>query len=219
MNRFQNRNLRDTLRQAYDKYAQERDSRGMQEWKIQERAMFLTLLQQEHKRRLLEIGAGTGRDGKFFQDQGLETVCIDLSPAMVALCRQKGLTAYVMDIGDIQFPDGSFDAVYSMNSLLHLPKVEFPGILRRIDRLLTLDGLVFIGVYGGFDYEGIWEKDGYTPNRFYSFFTDERLKQEASNVFDMLSFNRISLAPDDPTHFQSLVLKKKSSARAANEQA
>jgi len=217
MNDLQNQRLRDTLRQAYDKYAQERDSRGMQAWKVQERANFLTLLKQGQRHTLLEIGAGTGRDGKFFHDQGLETICIDLSPAMVGLCRQKGLTAYVMDIGDLQFPDGSFDAIYSMNSLLHLPKVEFPGVLRQMDRLLKPDGLVFIGVYGGFDFEGTWEKDGYVPERFYSLFSDERLEQEVANVFDILSFHRILLDSDDPTHFQSLVLQKRPSTLEAGE--
>lgn len=170
MNVVQNDKLRDNLRKSYNKYAQERESSVMQEWKIGERSKFLSLLQREHKKTLLEIGAGTGRDSKFFQDQGLETVCIDLSPAMVELCKQKGLTAYVMDVGDIQFPDGSFDAIYSMNSLLHLTKVEFPAILRRIDMLLKTDGVVFIGVYGGYDYEGIWEQDSYIPKRFFFVF-------------------------------------------------
>jgi SAM-dependent methyltransferase len=212
MDDLQKHHLRDNLRAAYDKYASDRDARGMQEWKIRERSIFLTRLKQEHKQTLLEIGAGPGRDGKYFQDQGFEIVCTDLSPAMVELCRQKGLTAYVMDIGDLQFPDGSFDGVYSMNSLLHLPKVEFPGVLRRIDRLLKPQGVVYIGMYGGFDFEGIWEKEGYEPQRYYSFFTDERLEQEVTNVLDIHSFTRISLDAEDPLHFQSLILKKKPSA-------
>jgi len=209
---MQNNKLRDNLRETYNKYAQERESNVMQEWKIEERSKFLSLLQQEQKRTLLEIGAGTGRDSKFFQDQGLETVCIDLSPVMVELCRQKGLTAYVMDIGDIQFPDHSFDAIYSMNSLLHLMKAEFPAALHRINMLLKTDGAVFIGMYGGYNHEGIWEEDSYIPKRFYSFFTDEDLEQEVTNVFDVLSFNRIHFGPENPMHFQALILKKRASS-------
>src|SRR5688572_17258818 len=121
MNTMQN----NTLRESYDRYAQEREASVMQDWKVEERSKFLSLLQREYKNTLLEIGAGTGRDAKFFQDQGFETVCIDLSPAMVELCKQKGLMAFVRDMGDINFPDGSFDAIYSMNSLMHLAKVEF----------------------------------------------------------------------------------------------
>jgi ubiquinone/menaquinone biosynthesis C-methylase UbiE len=200
--------LRDSLRESYDKYAQEREGNVQQEWKVAERLAFLSLLQQEHKKTLLEIGAGTGRDSKFFQDQGLETVCIDLSPAMVELCKQKCLNAYVMDAGDLSFPDGSFDAVYCMNSLLHLTKTEFPAVLRQIDRLLTPGGVVFIGVYGGYDHEGVWEKDRYIPPRFFSFFTDEHLEKEVAKVFDVLSFKQIISEPGGPVHFQSLMLKQ-----------
>lgn len=200
---------RDDLIESYDKNAKERDAHVMQGWKIEERLNFLSVLQREHKKTLLEIGAGTGRDAQFFQDQGFETVCIDLSPAMVELCRQKGLTAYVMDMADIRLPARSFDAIYSMNSLLHLSKVEFPAALRQIDRLLKHDGVVFIGVYGGYDYEGIWEQDPYIPKRFFSFFTDERLEQEVTRFFDILSFNRVFYEPENPLHFQPLVLKKR----------
>ncbi|TMD70000.1 MAG: class I SAM-dependent methyltransferase [Chloroflexi bacterium] len=44
---------------------------------------------------MLEIGAGTGNDSLFFRDNGLHVVCTDLSPAMVDLCTEKGLEAYV----------------------------------------------------------------------------------------------------------------------------
>ena len=199
------------LREAYDKYAQERDASPMQEWKIEKRSKFLSLLQREHKKNLLEIGAGPGRDSKFFQESGLEVVCIDLSPAMVELCRQKGLTAHVMDMADIQLPVSSFDAIYSMNSLLHLTKAEFPAVLHQMDRLLKTDGVVFIGVYGGQDYEGVWENDSYDPKRFFSFFTDKQLKQEVAKIFDIISFESSIIDPEDTLYFQSLTLRKRSS--------
>ncbi len=170
---------------------------------------FLSLLQKEYKQTLLEVGAGVGRDGLFFQDHALEITCVDLSPVMVELCRNKGLTAHVMDVADLRFPDASFDAVYSMNSMLHLPKIEFPNALREIDRLLKQDGLFYLGVYGGFDHEGIYEDDFMEPKRFFSHFTDERIQVEAAKFFDIQSFNAIIFTPTDPLHFQSLVLRKR----------
>ena len=212
---MQNHKLRNELRKSYDRHAQERESRTMQEWKIAERSGFLLALQKENKGKLLEIGAGTGRDGKYFQDQGFDVVCIDLSPAMIELCRQKGLTAYVMDMGNLDFPENSFDAVYSMNSLLHLTKKEFSQILHRINAVIKAGGMVYIGVYGGYDHEGIWDNDSYIPKRFFSFFSDENLEAEVSKVFDILIFNRVSLGEDDPIHFQSLILKKRLSQEDA----
>ena len=99
------------LRRSYDRNAPERDHYGIATWKIEVRQSFLTLLQKEKKQHLLEIGAGPGRDSKFFQEHGLNVVCTDLSPEMVALCRAKGLTAYAMDFLNLEFPANSFDAV------------------------------------------------------------------------------------------------------------
>lgn len=205
---MQDQPFRNDLRDAYDKYAQERDAYELEEWKSKEREHFLALLQQNGGKKLLEVGAGPGRDSKYFQDQGLDVICIDLSPAMVELCRQKGLTAYVMDMTNIDFPDNSFDAVYAMNSLLHLTKSEFPEVLHRMDALLRTDGLAYIGVYGGILHDGIWENDRYTPKRFFSFFSDEALEQEVSKVFEIVYFTQVFFEPDDPLHFQSLILKK-----------
>lgn len=201
--------LREDLRSTYNKYAPQRDTGSMPEWKIELRLKFLRHLQEERKQAFLEIGAGTGRDSRFFHDQGLDVVCIDLSPAMVKLCRQKGLTAYVMDMADIAFPSGSFDAIYSMNSLLHLTKAEFPDVLRGIARLLRRDGIAFIGMYGGLDHEGIWEEDSYHPKRFFSFFTDAGLRQRVAQGFDILSFESIDTEPEGRLHFQALMLRKK----------
>ncbi|HEY5574677.1 MAG TPA: methyltransferase domain-containing protein, partial [Anaerolineales bacterium] len=83
--------MRNRLRETYNRHAQAREASAPQPWKLEERLNFLKLVQQEEKQNLLEIGAGPGRDGKFFQDHGLEVICIDLAPEMVQLCRQKGL--------------------------------------------------------------------------------------------------------------------------------
>lgn len=90
---------------SYNRQAEQRDQSEIEDWKAIERAEFLTLLKGEHKESLLEIGAGHGRDSKFFEDNGFQVTCIDLSPEMVRLCQQKGLDARLMDMVDFDFPD------------------------------------------------------------------------------------------------------------------
>jgi ubiquinone/menaquinone biosynthesis C-methylase UbiE len=202
--------LRTRLRESYDRTAQQRDGRTLQAWKVEERQAFLKLLQHEQKHTLLEIGAGAGTDAQGFQERGLTVTCIDLSPAMVDLCRQKGLAAQVMDFAELQFRANSFDAVYALNCLLHAPKVELPDVLREIDRVLNDNGLFYMGVYGGYDFEGIWEDDTYEPKRFFSFFTDEHLRQALEETFQVYSFKHVPLGAEDrELHFQSIVLGKK----------
>jgi SAM-dependent methyltransferase len=198
-----------TLRQTYDKYAAERDTYEIQDWKLAERGLFLSMLQAEGKRHLLEIGAGPGKDSKFFHDSGLDVTCTDLSPEMVAICQSKGLTAHVMDFLHLDFPAASFDAVYALNCLLHVPKADLPTVLGEIQSLLKPGGLFFMGVYGGQEFEGIWPNDNYTPHRFFAFYTDDQIKAIVSQFFDLLYFKSIPIKSDDISTFQSMILRRK----------
>lgn len=198
------------LRQSYDRNAQERDAFGIDAWKVEERGHFLDLIQKENKKNLLEIGAGPGRDSKFFQDKGLDVTCTDLSPEMVELCRSKGLNAYAMDFQNLNFEDHSFDAIYGLNCLLHVPKRDLKSVLAKIQKLLKPDGFFYVGVYGGYDFEGIWQEDEYIPKRFFSFHTDESIKQAVSDFFEILYFKNIDLDAGDEAknrQFQSIILK------------
>jgi SAM-dependent methyltransferase len=199
--------MRANLVLSYNRQAEQRNKSYVEDWKAKERGEFLALLKSEQKQALLEVGAGHGRDSKFFQENGFQVTCIDLSPEMVRLCQQKGLNAHVMDMLDLDFPDCSFDAVYSLNSLLHLPKEELPIVLQNIRRVIKANGLFFLGVYGGYDFEGIWEKDSYEPKRFFSFHADEKLKQVVTEIFTLLSFKEIN-SGDGDLHFQLFILRK-----------
>jgi SAM-dependent methyltransferase len=196
------------LRESYNRNAPDREQSGISDWKVEERQAFLSLLQQEEKRRLLEIGAGPGRDSKFFQDHSLEVICTDLSPEMVGHCRAKGLTAYTMDFLNLDFPATSFDAVYALNCLLHVPKADFKVVMETIRRLLKPGGLFYLGVYGGHDFEGILPLDTCIPKRFSSFYTDEHLQRAISPHFEILSFKTIPVEGETERHFQSMTLKR-----------
>jgi SAM-dependent methyltransferase len=201
--------LRDRLRTAYDAHAEARDRRTYPEWKRSVRAAFLEVLRHEEHGRLLEIGSGAGHDGAFFRGQGLDVVCVDLSPEMARLCREKGLEAHVMDVVDLRFAPDAFDAAYSFNSLLHVPKADLPRALREVRRVLRPGGTFFLGLYGGYTHEGVWEEDTYKPKRFFSFHTDGDLLDAVGAIFDVVSFGHIDIAAEDPRfHFQSLILKK-----------
>lgn len=201
--------LRAGLRESYGRKARERGLSAVKPWKAEERLRFLALLQEEERRTLLELGAGPGKDGEFFRDHGLDVLCTDLSPEMVALCEGKGLAARMMDLLDLDLPPGTFDAVYALNCLLHVPDRELPAVLRGIRAALKPGGLFYLGVYGGKDHEGVWEDDPYEPKRFFSLRTDQRLREIVAGPFDVHSFRRVAL--DERTeglHFQSLILRK-----------
>ena len=66
------------LRAAYDGRAAWRDRQSKEPWKVAERQALRDRLAPGA--RLLEIGAGTGQDSAWFQQEGLGVVATDLSP-------------------------------------------------------------------------------------------------------------------------------------------
>ena len=203
-----NKRLLNNLRKAYDRSVEERETKAIPAWKVEECQRFLFLLHQEGKVKLLEIGAGVGTHGKFFHENGCEVVCTDLSKKMVESCRQKGLTAYVKDFLNLDFAPGSFDAVFAMNCLLHVPRYDLPKILERIRQQLDHDGLFYWGQYGGMQEEGIYIGDHYRPKRFFSFLTDEQLLESGRYLFQHVDFHQVSLESEEDFHYQSLILRK-----------
>jgi SAM-dependent methyltransferase len=196
------------LRQSYDRMVEERERKDVTPWKDRERNHFLSLVLDEGTSRLLEIGAGTGLHGKFFQDHGMQVVCMDLSLGMVKRCAEKGLETYLMDFLHLAFPQESFEAVFSMNCLLHVPKDYLPQALKEIHRVLRRKGLFYWGQYGGVDRDGVYEGDHYEPKRYFSFLTDELLMIMAQENFEVVVFKTIELEEEEDFHFQSLVLRK-----------
>jgi SAM-dependent methyltransferase len=200
--------VRDNLRRSYDGAADRRDRMDKPPWKLAERAAFLRRLQQANCTQMLEIGAGTGQDSAFFASHGLDVVATDMSAAMVARCRDKGLNAHVMDFSQLDFPAQSFDAVHAMNCLLHVPNAELAAVLASVARVLRPGGLFFLGVYGGRERaeEGPAEWDDYVPARFFSWRTDDQIVQFASESFDIVDFHVVQAGPQD--RFQSLTLRR-----------
>jgi SAM-dependent methyltransferase len=188
------------VRSYYDAEVDQRDALIRQDWKLDERAAFLDRLRAAEAATLLEVGAGTGQDSRFFSDEGLDVTAVDLSPAMAERVREKGVHALVGDVTSLEF-SADFDAVYTFNSLLHVPDTALPAALEGIRTALKPGGLFYLGVYGGTEPEEGFSDD----ERFFSFRTDQNLLTYAKEKFDILDFH--VLHPRE-CRFQSLTLVK-----------
>jgi SAM-dependent methyltransferase len=198
--------VKQDLRRAYDADADAREGMADTPWKAEERRRFADRLRAAGATRLLEIGAGHGVSGRYFADEGFDVTCVDLSPELVRHCLAKGLHAAVMDFSDLDFEDASFDAVFGMNCLLHVPGSELGRVLNEVRRVLAPGGLFYWGQYGGQDFEGVWETDRCDPKRFFAFFTADRIEAKAAEHFDLLEahYTELESAIDQ---YQGLILR------------
>jgi len=204
--------IKKQLTTYYDREAVERNTRPQQKWKLPIRESFLKLVLAEGKQSLLEIGTGTGKDSKLFLDNGLDVVAVDLSDEMVRLCRDKGIQAHKMDFSDLSQLNRQFDAVWSMNCLLHVRPSDLDQVLSEIDGALMPSGLFHMGVYGGDTWDGFLMDEIYELPRYYSILSDEMLLKKVGKHFDIVAFNRIETETkfqEFQWHFQSAVLRKK----------
>ncbi|MCJ8011237.1 class I SAM-dependent methyltransferase [Paenibacillus sp. KQZ6P-2] len=195
------------LAKSYDIDSHRRVNSNPAEWKLVEREHFLSKLRSSDKKKLLEIGAGTGIDSLYFKENGIEVTSVDLSSEMIRYCKEKGLQAYEMDFYNLDFADNTFDAVYALNCLLHVPKNEIGDVLQEIKRIMKPDALFYMGLYGGNDSEGIWENDWCDPKRFFASYSDHSIRTLVGKYFKEISFNTIPLQDGQP-HFQAFILQK-----------
>ncbi|WP_011064757.1 hypothetical protein [Oceanobacillus iheyensis] len=68
-----------------------------------------------------------------------------------------------------------------------------------------------MGVYGGKNSQGVWEKDTYNPKRFFSFYLDEQIQAVVEKVFNVEYINIIPkdiIGGEQELSFQSMVLTK-----------
>lgn len=108
-------------------------------------------LREAGVRKMLELGAGQGRDTLFFAQQGLEVQALDYASsgleAIDAKARQAKLadrvTVLQHDVRDpLPYADGSFDACYShMLFCMALTDAELAALAREILRVLRHGGL------------------------------------------------------------------------------
>ena len=102
-------------------------------------------------KRVLEIGCGLGTDGVQFAKAGAEYTGVDLTEAAVDLAQQnfaqRGLSAtfQTADAEELDFPDASFDLVYSHGVLHHTP--DTAQAIREVHRVLRPLGRAVVMLY------------------------------------------------------------------------
>jgi 2-polyprenyl-3-methyl-5-hydroxy-6-metoxy-1,4-benzoquinol methylase len=102
-------------------------------------------------RRVLEIGCGMGLHTQWLASAGAKLTSVDLTDRAVTATRRRlelrGLSADLrqMDAEHLEFPDASFDFVWSWGVIHHSASTS--SIVREISRVLAPDGECRIMVY------------------------------------------------------------------------
>jgi SAM-dependent methyltransferase len=123
------------------------EHRYTKEWHIPTAAGFA----HSKNLRVLEIGCGLGTDGAQFAKSGADYTGIDLTQAAVDLAKRRFEldqlpgTFRVADAERLEFPDNTFDLVYSHGVLHHTP--DTAAAVREVHRVLRPGGRAVVMLY------------------------------------------------------------------------
>ena len=123
------------------------EHRYTKEWHIPIAANF----QGARGLKVLEIGCGLGTDGAQFAQAGADYTGVDLTEAAIELARKRFECSNLpgefrtADAEKLDFPDNSFDLVYSHGVLHHTP--DTAGAVNEVHRVLRPGGRAMVMLY------------------------------------------------------------------------
>lgn len=142
-------------RAYYDEELRRRADRPLTEGRRRRVEEFAARCRREGVRNVVEVGCGAGRDGLVLAGVGLAYVGVDLSPVGVQVCLEAGLDARVASATRLPFDSDSFDAGWTMSTLMHLDGDGMSQALAELGRVVRSGGVLEIGLWGG-DEDGEW---------------------------------------------------------------
>lgn len=187
---------------TYNQMAGEYDAETAGFWNLFPRTVLDTFANMVQG-RVLDVGSGPGRDGLLLKEKGLHVTCLDASRAMVDLSRSRGLDSVQGDFLKLPFPERTFGGVWSYTTLLHVPKKDMQTALSEVARVLLPGGVFGLGMIEG-DTEGYRENPGVTLPRWFSYYTEEELRNLlAESGFGVAYFDRFRPKTKNYLHFIS----------------
>lgn len=102
-------------------------------------------------RRILEVGAGTGRDSFYMAGDGAKLFLLDYSMNSLKIIRSTlpsmdGISAVGGDAFALPFDDGTFDVVFHQGLLEHFREGQAEALLAENIRVLRSGGLLVVDV-------------------------------------------------------------------------
>ena len=148
----------------YNKYAVEfsKDTFDVKFTETQD--LFLSLLKPDSY--ILDFGCGSGRDTRYFLQQGYRVEGIDGSKSLCEIAQKNtGIPIRQMLFQDLREID-EYDGIWACSSILHLAKSELLTVMKRMVQALKENGIIYTSFKYG-DFEG--ERNG----RYFTDFTEK----------------------------------------------
>ena len=103
---------------------------------------FISLIPQDRRSSILDLGCGSGRDLKYFQEHGFNASGIDGSRALCDIAKEYShCPVFNQSFLSLELPKERFHGIFSICSLFHIPKSELPRVLGQLHYSLKEEGV------------------------------------------------------------------------------
>ena len=119
---------------------------------------------------ILDFGCGSGRDTKYFKEQGFQVTATDGSEELCKIASEySGVPVKQMLFLDLEEVD-AYDGIWACSSILHCSYVDLVVVMQKISTALKNNGVLYTSFkYGTFS----GERNG----RFFTDMTEETFKE------------------------------------------
>ena len=95
------------------------------------------------KAKIFDFGCGSGRDTKYFIDNGYEVDAMDGSKELCkAATKYTGIQVHHMLFEDFN-ASNTYDGIWACASILHLKKCELSDMIKRLYHALKRNGVIY----------------------------------------------------------------------------
>ena len=168
--------------------------------RLEIRRRYLDALRAEHRRTVIDVGSGPGRDTVAFHHDGFAVIGVDLAPANISALCSHGPAGVTASLYGLPFRTSSFEALWTMSTFVHVPHHRFDEAMTELLRVVVPGAPMAIGTWGGQDYEGVPEFGELRPYRFFSLASHERWRSMLERHGDIEDF--VTYPPTRPSGWE-----------------
>ncbi|MEK6200669.1 MAG: class I SAM-dependent methyltransferase [Psychrobacter sp.] len=150
--------------------------------------LFISQLPQRDTQCILDVGCGSGRDASYFAEQGYEVTAIDASAELIQWAQKHHMSSRIswvhLDFSSIknQAWENKFTGIWACASLLHVPFLELPFVIKSLLKTLTDDGVMYLSFKYG-------EGERVDEERFFCDMNESRWKAIVAKIPQVIEYD------------------------------